>query len=88
MLSAAAEAAGLLFELDAAEGLVTVNRAPAAEVNATPVMREQQATVATAMAMPRDQLHVAEIDIELPSIRQAVRSSQPAYLIVFAKFWC
>jgi hypothetical protein len=79
-------AGGLLFGLDAAEGLLVVDRAPAAEVNATPVMREQQATVATAMAMPRDQLRVAEIDIGLPSVHQAVRSRQPAYLIVFAKF--
>jgi hypothetical protein len=80
-------AGGLLFGLDAAEGLVVVDRAPAAEVNATPVMREQQSTVATATAVPRDQLRVAEIDIGLPSVRQAVRSSQPAYLIVLAKFW-
>jgi len=67
------EAGGLWFGLDAAEGLVVVDRAPAAEVNATPVMREQQATVATVMAMPRDQLRVAEIDIGLPSVHQAVR---------------
>lgn len=82
------EAGGLWFGLDAAEGLVVVDRAPAAEVNATPVMREQQATVATAMAMPRDQLRVAEIDIGLPSVHQAVRSSQPDSLGVLAKFWC
>jgi hypothetical protein len=80
------EAGGLLFGLDAAEGLVVVDRAPAAEVNATPVMREQQAMVATAMAMPRDQLRVAEIDIRLPSVHQPVRSRQPAYPIVHAKF--
>ena len=82
------EAGGLWFGLDAAEGLVVVDRAPAAEVNATPVMREQQATVATAMAMPRDQLRVAEIDIGLLSIHRAVRSSQPDSLGVLAKFWC
>ena len=83
-----AEAGGLWFGLDAAEGLVVVDRAPAAEVNATPVMREQQATVATAMAMPRDQLRVAEIDIRLPSVHQAMGSSQPDSLVVLAKFWC
>ena len=68
-----AEVGGLLFGIDAAEGLVVVDRAPAAEVNATPVMREQQAMVATVMAMPRYQLRVSEIDIGIPSVHQAVR---------------
>jgi hypothetical protein len=88
LAEAEAEAAGgLLFGLDAAEGLVVVDRAPAAEVNTTPVMREQQATVATAMAMPRDRLRVAEVNIGLSLFDQAVRSSQPDSLIMFAKFW-
>jgi hypothetical protein len=88
LAEAEAEAAGgLLFGLDAAEGLVVVDRAPAAEVNTTPVMREQQATVATAMAMPRDRLRVAEVNFGLSLFDQAVRSSQPDSLIMFAKFW-
>ena len=87
VLSAGAEAGGLLFGLDNAEGLVSVDRAPAAEFVTTPVMREQQAMVATEMVMPSNQLRDAEIDIGLPSVRQAVRSSQAAYFIVHAKFW-
>jgi hypothetical protein len=66
LLAEAEVAGGLLFGLDAAEGLMVVDRAPAAEVNTTPVMREQQATVATAITVPRDRLRFAEVDIRLP----------------------